>query len=176
MASCTDFFSASNFASCERNIEASSSILLTVLGFEEDEEGMEQIHHQMIDVLKRKNLVENGDKIVITHGDGKYFKQGTSNSLRVEIIKDIPRKDLEHNSSSKFQEVSIDNGRILLDTTLCASCQICVSVCPHDIWAVSKENHKDTFINEAKANECSKDMECVESCPTGAIEIIASDL
>lgn len=149
---------------------------ITPFYFEEDEEGMEQIHHQMIDVLKRKNLVENGDKIVITHGDGKYFKQGTSNSLRVEIIKDIPRKDLEHNSSSKFQEVSIDNGRILLDTTLCASCQICVSVCPHDIWAVSKENHKDTFINEAKANECSKDMECVESCPTGAIEIIASDL
>lgn len=149
---------------------------ITPFYFEEDEEGIDAIHYQMIDVLKGKQLVQNGDKIVITHGDGKYFKQGTSNSLRVEIIKDIPKDNVGSKSESKFQEVEIDNGRIILDTTICASCQNCVNVCPHGIWALTEDAHKDTYIDVLRAKNCSKDMECVESCPTGAIEIITSDL
>ena len=148
---------------------------ITPFYFNENENGIDSIHYQMMDLLKDKKLVHNGDKIVITHGDGKYFKQGTSNSLRVEIIKDIPREDLENTSSSKFQEVEIDKGRLLLDTSLCASCQNCVRVCPHGIWEVSDDKNKDTRINEIKAKECSKDMECVDKCPTGAIEILTSD-
>jgi pyruvate kinase len=149
---------------------------ITPFYFKEDEEGMDAIHHQMMDVLKEKKLVQNGDKIVITHGDGKYFKQGTSNSLRVEIIKDIPREDFEKKSLGKFQEVEIEKGRILLDTSVCASCQSCVQVCPHGIWQVQSDKDKNTRINEKRAHECSKDMECVESCPTGAIEILITDL
>ncbi len=149
---------------------------ITPFYFREDEEGMDSIHHQMMDVLKEKKLVMNGDKIVITHGDGSYFKEGTSNSLRVEIIKEIPREGLEHTSSNKIQEEEIAGGRIILDTSICASCQNCVRVCPHGIWKISEETHKDTYIDSVRAMECTKDMECVESCPTGAIEIITSDL
>jgi pyruvate kinase len=146
---------------------------ITPFYFQEDEEDITKIQDQMIDVLKVKKLVHNGDKIVITHGDGKFFRQGTSNSLRVDIIKDLPREDLEHKKSNKFQEVSIgNNGRILLDTSLCASCQNCVSVCPHGIWTVSKDKSNDTRIDVSKAKSCTVDMECVEQCPTGAIEII----
>lgn len=147
---------------------------ITPFYFEEDEDDITLIQDQMIDVLKGKKLVQNGDKIVITHGDGKFFKQGTSNSLRVDIIKDLPREDLENKNTNKFQDVETTNGRILLDTSLCASCQNCVSVCPHGIWKVSKDEDKNTFIDVNKAVNCSKDMECVEQCPTGAIEILDS--
>ena len=145
---------------------------ITPFYFEENEDDLAQIQDQMIDVLKSKKLVQNGDKIVITHGDGKFFKQGTSNSLRVDIIKDLPRQDLDKKGTNKFQDVEIESGRILLDTSICASCQMCVSVCPHNIWEVSKDADKNTRINEINAKHCSKDMECVEKCPTGAIEII----
>ena len=148
---------------------------ITPFYFEEDEEGIEAIHYQMIDVLKEKKLVQNGDKIVITHGDGKYFTHGTSNSLRVEHIKDIPREHDESQPGSKFQEVDIKGGRIILDTTICGSCQNCVSVCPHGIWKLSDDDQRNTMINEKVAHNCSKDMECVESCPTGAIEILTTD-
>ncbi len=148
---------------------------ITPFYFKEKENDILTIQDQMINVLKEKDLVENGNKIVITHGDGKYFKQGTSNSLRVEIIKDIPRKDLDNISRNKFQEVKIDNdSRILLDTSICASCQNCIRVCPHKIWIPTDDGHKNTRINVDTANACTLDMECVESCPTGAIEIIST--
>lgn len=149
---------------------------ITPFYFEEDEEGIETIHHQMMNVLKEKKLVQNGDKIVITHGDGKYFREGTSNSLRVEIIKDIPREDITSKSNGKFQEVEIEGGRILLDTALCASCQVCLNICPHDIWALSPDEKRTTYIDKQRAKECTKDMQCVSACPTGAIEILTTDL
>ena len=124
----------------------------------------------MIDILKEKELVKNGDKIVITHGDGNYFKQGTSNSLRVDLIKDVPKEK----ASNKFQEEETGSGRILLDTSLCASCQICISLCPHQIYKISQDEKKETYIDATRSKECTHDLECVEKCPTGAIEIIST--
>ncbi|MEX0798917.1 MAG: pyruvate kinase alpha/beta domain-containing protein, partial [Bacteriovoracaceae bacterium] len=150
---------------------------ITPFFFEENEEDLETLQEQMIVKLKEKSLVVNGDKIVITHGDGKFFKQGSSNSVRLEIIKEVPKvnqkEDIEGKSETLQQE--IPGGRIILDTTLCASCQNCIQVCPHDIYMVEGENN-DTKINPLTAKHCSKDMECVEKCPTGAIEIIDTDL
>lgn len=37
--------------------------------------------------LHRKNLIKEGDTVVITHGDGASFSETTSNSIRVEVIK-----------------------------------------------------------------------------------------
>jgi len=64
---------------------------ITPYFFEEKDEELSALQEQMIAQLKEHKLIFNGDKIVITHGDGQFFKQGTSNSIRVEIIKDIPR-------------------------------------------------------------------------------------
>lgn len=44
--------------------------------------------------LKRKERLSNGDKLVMTVGDGKFFRQGTNNSIHVEIINDA-KKELE---------------------------------------------------------------------------------
>lgn len=150
---------------------------ITPFYFEETEEDLATLQEQMIDKLKDKELVVNGDKIVITHGDGKFFKQGSSNSVRLEIIKEVPKVDLKERVSGKSETVeeSIPGGRIILDTTICASCQNCVQVCPHDIWVVEGEN-SETRINANTAKNCSKEMECVSKCPTGAIEIIDTDL
>ncbi len=149
---------------------------ITPFYFYQDEEGIGNIHYAMIDLLKEKNLIATGDKIVITHGDGKYFEEGTSNSLRVEIIKDIPREDLENTTGHKIQEEYVEGGRMILDTSICASCQNCVRVCPHDIWKVSTDKDNNTYIDSSRSMECTKDMECVETCPTGAIEILITDL
>ncbi len=125
----------------------------------------------MIDKLKSEDLVKLGDKVVVTVGDGKFFKQGTTNSIRVETIKDVP-KALKNTDQDSIQEVSFDRGKFLLDTSICASCQACINVCPFDIWTTSTENNLETRINESKVNKCTMDMACVEVCPTGAIEII----
>ena len=125
----------------------------------------------MISELKTKNLLHLGEKVVITVGDGRFFKQGTTNSIRVEIIKDVP-KAIKSTDQETIQEVSFDKGKILLDTGICASCQACISVCPYDIWTMKLDKNYETRINPENVFRCDLDMQCVEACPTGAIEII----
>ena len=125
----------------------------------------------MISELKSKNLLHLGEKVVITVGDGRFFKQGTTNSIRVEIIKDVP-KAIKSTDQETIQEVSFDKGKILLDTGICASCQACINVCPYDIWTTKLDKNSDTRINSSQVYRCDLDMQCVEVCPTGAIEII----
>ena len=71
-----------------------------------------------------------------------------------------------------MEEASDDKKKILLDTNNCASCQACVQVCPHEIWAVSKDEKKETYIEAKNIHRCAMDLACVDACPTGAIEII----
>jgi pyruvate kinase len=142
--------------------------------FDEGAKDAHTLQEEMIDQLTEQKLVSTGDKIVITHGDGKFFKQGTSNSIRVEIIKDIPRE--KTGQKNELLEEKIPGGKILLDTSLCASCQSCISTCPHNIYELTVDSRRETVINSKQAQFCQKDMQCVEACPTGAIEIITSDL
>ena len=123
----------------------------------------------VIDKVKTKLNLVNGDKLVITRGDGKFFARGSSNSVKVEIIKDVPKV---LGGSDVLIEASDDKKKILLDTSICASCQNCIGICPHDIWMTSDDENKNTIINEAKLGACTLDMECIRVCPTGAIEII----
>jgi pyruvate kinase len=125
----------------------------------------------MLEKLKGEGLLQLGDKVVVTVGDGKFFRQGTTNSIRVETIKDVP-KALKNTDQDSIQEVSFDRGKLLLDTSICASCQACINVCPFDIWTTSKDNKHETTIDVSKVKKCTLDMACVEACPTGAIEII----
>ncbi len=120
------------------------------------------------EVKERLKLI-NGDKLVLTKGDGKFFSQGSSNSVKVEVIRDVPKVK---GGSIGLEESSDEIKKILLDTTVCASCQACVQVCPHEIWAVSKDESKKTYIKSENLSKCAMDMACVESCPMGAIEII----
>jgi pyruvate kinase len=133
-----------------------------------------KLETMMIDKLKKENHLENGDKVVVTVGDGKFFRQGTTNSIRVETIKDVP-KAMKNTDQDSIQEVSFDRGKLLLDTSICASCQACINVCPFDIWATDIDENNETRINAAHVHKCSLDMACVEACPTGAIEIIPFD-
>jgi pyruvate kinase len=132
---------------------------------------MKLLEETVLTTLKSNGGLVNGDKIVVTQGDGKFFQQGTTNSIRVDIIKDVPRA-ISTGSHDSVQEAVFSKGKILHDTTICASCQACVAVCPHGIWAVSSDAHKETRIDHSKVEACTVDMECVRVCPTGAIEII----
>lgn len=133
-----------------------------------------KLEELMVDKLKKENLLQIGDKIVVTVGDGKFFRQGTTNSVRVETIKDVPRA-MKNTAEESIQEVSFDSGKLLLDTSICASCQACITVCPFDIWTASIEDHHETRINGLNVHKCTLDMACVEACPTGAIEIFPFD-
>lgn len=135
---------------------------------ENDEKGLE---YQMIDFIRKQNLVERGDKIVITTGDGRVFSRGTSNTVRIEQITDLYHPETE-SQGSQIDSAEFKTGRILLDQEVCASCQNCVTACPYDIWEVTKDENQTTVINQENASKCAFDMECVESCPTGAIEIL----
>ena len=119
--------------------------------------------------IKEKLKLKNGDKLVVTKGDGKFFSQGSSNSLKVEVVKDKPKVV---GGSHGLLEASDEDKKILLDTTVCGSCQACIQVCPHDIFAITKDQQKSTYIKEINITKCKMDMACVESCPMGAIEII----
>lgn len=136
-----------------------------------DEDNFNFQEHILNKVKEDFNLV-NGDKLVITRGDGKFFSQGSANSVKVEIIKDKPKV---LGSSEHLLEASDDKKRILLDTSVCGSCQSCLSICPHDIWALSQDGKRATIIDESRIAHCAMDMECVRVCPTGAIEIISTD-
>lgn len=130
-----------------------------------------KLETMMVDKLKKENLLTNGDKIVVTVGDGKFFRQGTTNSIRVETIKDVPTA-IKSMGQDSIQEVSFDKGKLLLDTSICASCQACITVCPFEIWSAKIEENHETRINGLNVHKCTLDMACVEACPTGAIEII----
>lgn len=130
-----------------------------------------KLEQMMVDKLKKENLLTNGDKVVVTVGDGKFFRQGTTNSIRVETIKDVPQA-IKSMGQDSIQEVSFDKGKLLLDTSICASCQACINVCPFEIWSADIEENNETRINGLNVHKCTLDMACVEACPTGAIEII----
>lgn len=135
----------------------------------EMKEELPDFQKQVLEEVKRRLKLKNGDRLVLTRGDGKFFSRGSSNSVKVEIIRDIPKVP---GGSEGLIEASDDKKKILLDSTLCASCMACVSVCPHDIWTITKDEAKSTTINADRINRCAMDMACVEACPTGAIEII----
>ncbi|MFT6070098.1 MAG: pyruvate kinase [Bacteriovoracaceae bacterium] len=120
--------------------------------------------HKVKDDLNLKN----GDKLVITRGDGRFFSHGSSNSVKVHTIKDRPKI---LGGSDGLEIERDEKKRILLDTNLCAGCQNCVSICPHDIWAVSDDEEKRTYIDPNKIHACTMDNQCIDACPTGAIEI-----
>ncbi|HXH74337.1 MAG TPA: pyruvate kinase [Bacteriovoracaceae bacterium] len=138
-------------------------------------EDLTKLGDLMLEGLKEKRLLKNGDKVVITVGDGRFFHQGTTNSIRVEIIKDVPLA-MKNTTQDLIQEVSFDQGKILLDTSICASCQACIRACPFDIWTVAPDENHETRISVVNAPKCTLDMTCVEACPTGAIEIIPLNL
>lgn len=129
-------------------------------------EGIEKI---VINDIKNSLDLKNGDKLVITRGDGKFFSQGQSNTVRVELIKDSPKV---RGGSDTLNSADFSRGQINLDTFSCATCYNCVATCPHDIWEQPKDDDAHVLINASKVENCTLDMECVNKCPTGAIEII----
>ncbi len=133
-----------------------------------DEETFD-FQEDVIDKVKKDLSLVNGDKLVITRGDGSFFSRGSSNSVKVEIIRDRPSIP---GGSDSFIEASDDKKKILLDTSICSSCHSCINICPHEIWAMDPENNNNTIINTNRIKECTMDNECIRVCPTGAIEII----
>ena len=144
---------------------------ITPFYFSDTQNDMVNLENKMVQKLKEESLVQNGDKIIITHGDGSYFQHESSNTVRVEIVKDMVEK-FDKDSEDFLDEAISEKGRILLDTRLCSSCQHCITICPHDIFETSKDQNRKTYINKDNMVNCAYDMECVSACPTGAIEII----
>ncbi len=123
----------------------------------------------VINRVKKERNLQNGDKIVITRGDGKFFSKGSSNSVKIEILNDLPTI---LGSGEQMQTEEDNEKQFNLDINVCASCHNCISICPHGIWYADQKDKRFTKINPAYIKNCTMDMECVVKCPTGAIEII----
>lgn len=57
---------------------------------DQEKESSEFMKNVLKEVKDRLRL-QNGDKLVVTKGDGQFFSQGSSNSVKVELIKDTPK-------------------------------------------------------------------------------------
>jgi NAD-dependent dihydropyrimidine dehydrogenase PreA subunit len=53
-----------------------------------------------------------------------------------------------------------------LDFEACTGCAMCVTVCPHHVFAVN--DHKAQIINSTECMECGA---CMVNCPFGAIQV-----
>lgn len=62
---------------------------------------------------------------------------------------------------------------IILDSSCCKGCDICISVCPKQIFAKSKKrNTMGTSIPEVtKKDQCTECKLCEKMCPDGAISV-----
>jgi 2-oxoglutarate ferredoxin oxidoreductase subunit delta len=59
----------------------------------------------------------------------------------------------------------------------CKGCELCVSVCPHEVLAMSEEfNDKGSHISRvARQADCTGCRRCADVCPDAAIEIETAD-
>ena len=55
---------------------------------------------------------------------------------------------------------------LTLDVDQCSGCRMCVTVCPHAVFAV--ENQKARIVDRDACMECGA---CAGNCPTGAIAV-----
>ena len=119
----------------------------------------------VVNKVKQDLGLANGDKLVITRGDGRFFSKGSSHSVKVETVKGI------RPLGETLQEAKDSHKRILFDLAVCAGCQNCTRVCPHDIWQVSNQS---TVLNPSKIEACALLAQSVEQgtenpCVRGSI-------
>jgi NAD-dependent dihydropyrimidine dehydrogenase PreA subunit len=55
---------------------------------------------------------------------------------------------------------------LVLDTQLCTGCTLCVTVCPHQVFAIN--DHKAKIVNTTDCMECGA---CQVNCAAGAITV-----
>jgi NAD-dependent dihydropyrimidine dehydrogenase PreA subunit len=55
---------------------------------------------------------------------------------------------------------------LVLDAQLCTGCTLCVTVCPHQVFAIT--DHKARIINPTNCMECGA---CQVNCAAGAITV-----
>ena len=62
---------------------------------------------------------------------------------------------------------------VYIDTNLCKSCQICISVCPKNVFALSGQVNKKgyNYVQEVNQEDCIACKSCERSCPDLAIYV-----
>ncbi|MBT3586452.1 MAG: pyruvate kinase [Halobacteriovoraceae bacterium] len=136
---------------------------------EKAEEDDFDFQKEVIEKIKDEFKLKNGQRVVLTRGDGKFFSKGSANSVKIEVIKNRPSTN---HGSDTFIKKEDEKKKILLDTSICGTCQNCISICPHGIYYAINDEYHSTAIDGDKIIHCPMDGECIRVCPTGAIEII----
>lgn len=64
--------------------------------------------------------------------------------------------------------------RIILDKDFCKGCQLCVAVCPKNVWELSQtRNQKGYLVPFApRVDDCSGCLQCEMTCPDLAITVL----
>jgi 2-oxoglutarate ferredoxin oxidoreductase subunit delta len=63
-------------------------------------------------------------------------------------------------------------GKIIIDAERCKGCTLCVTVCPHNVIAISDKANSKGYFPAAAANPgCTGCANCAVVCPDAAIEV-----
>lgn len=147
------------------------SMLWGVVPYRAEVDQSKDTERSLINKVRDEYDLQNGDKIVITTGVGNLFKSGMANSMKVELI---TRKVSKEDRSKAMDEIHFDDGSLYYNHLKCIACQSCVYVCPHEIWETNHTDNRRVILVKDKAPDCSVDFECVNVCPTGAIQLVSN--
>ncbi len=134
---------------------------------------LEEVMMRSEETAIARNLVVNGDHIVITAGI-PFGKAGSTNIMKIQKITMAPEtpaagasKNTRTRRISQF-ECAENKLKLSFDRSLCTSCGDCVAVCAFNIFEM---NNGEVSVNEDNLRKCQKDGICVLYCPYKAINI-----
>ena len=66
------------------------------------------------------------------------------------------------------------NWRVSIDPERCKGCELCISVCPGQLLAMSAKLNRKGYhpVEAAESDKCIGCLKCARMCPEAAIEIL----
>jgi ferredoxin len=133
---------------------------------------------QHLDNVSEKDI-ETLKRIGLKMIEGSFCKKGRDTGrFIIETITNSEEEFKQHLSGVCPKKECISLVEYIINPELCIMCGKCLEVCKYD--AIIGEERKPYlsgyFPFEIRQKRCTKCGECVKVCPTGAIEIITTEI
>ena len=86
------------------------------------------------------------------------------------------QRSLGHSGKIENARDAIMAGKIVIDMERCKGCGLCITVCPRNSIAISRESNKNGYFPaQAKNIDCTGCTSCAIVCPEGIIEVLLEE-